>query len=82
MVAGEVSHDRVTRFLSERDDTSRDRWLQVKSTVREIAQPEAVPIFDEGRAWLAEGLRARRPAGWSSLDQQRWPHRSVESRLS
>ena len=47
MVSGTVSHDQVTRFLSERDDTSRDLWLQVKSTVREIEQLDAVLIVDD-----------------------------------
>ena len=47
MVPDTVSHDQVTRFLSERDYTSRDLWLQVKSTVREIEQPDAVLIFDD-----------------------------------
>jgi hypothetical protein len=32
---GEISHDKVTRFLSERDYTSKDLWQEVKSTVRE-----------------------------------------------
>src|SRR5512139_4163022 len=45
MVDGTVSHDRVTRFLSERDYTSRDLWLQVKKTVREIARDDAVLMF-------------------------------------
>ena len=36
LVDGDVSHDRVTRFLSERAYTSKDLWLQVKSTVRLI----------------------------------------------
>lgn len=47
MVDGTVSHDRVTRFLSERDYTSRDLWLQVKKTVREVARDDAVLIFDD-----------------------------------
>ena len=47
MVDGTVSHDRVTRFLSERDYTSRDLWLQVKKTVREIERDAAVLIFDD-----------------------------------
>ncbi|MEO7160120.1 MAG: IS701 family transposase, partial [Polaromonas sp.] len=34
MVDGEVSHDRVTRFLSGQEYTSRDLWLQVKAMVR------------------------------------------------
>ena len=36
MVNGEVSHDRVSRFLAQRDYTSKDLWLQVKSTVRPV----------------------------------------------
>lgn len=47
MVDGTVSHDRVTRFLSEREYTSRDLWLQVKKTVREIECDDAVLIFDD-----------------------------------
>src|SRR5512135_1110472 len=47
MVDGTVSHDRVTRFLSERDYTSRDLGLQVKKTVREIERDDAVLIFDD-----------------------------------
>ncbi len=47
MLSEAVSHDQVTRFLSERDDTSRGLWLQVKSTVREIEQPDAALIFEE-----------------------------------
>ena len=43
--------------MSGRDDTSRDLWLQVKSTVREIKPPEAVLIFDDmiqKKAWTDE----------------------------
>ncbi|MFO1434120.1 MAG: transposase [Candidatus Competibacteraceae bacterium] len=47
MVDRTVSHDRVTRFLSERDYTSRDLWLQVKKTVREVERDDAVLIFDD-----------------------------------
>jgi hypothetical protein len=47
MVSDSISHDPVTRFLSERDDNSKDLWLQVKSTIREIEQPDAVLIFDD-----------------------------------
>lgn len=47
MVDGTVSHDRVTRFLSARDYTLRDLWLQVKPTVREVEQDDAVLIFDD-----------------------------------
>lgn len=57
MVEGDVSHDRVTRFLSERDYTSRDLWCQVKSTVRQIEREEGVLIFDDTiqeKAWTDE----------------------------
>ena len=47
MVNGEVSHDRVSRFLAQRDYTSRDLWLQVKSTVRQVEDAEGVLIFDD-----------------------------------
>ena len=54
MVDGEVSHDRVSRFLAQRDYTSRDLWLQVKSTVRQVEDAEDVLIFDDTiqeKAW-------------------------------
>jgi hypothetical protein len=47
MVNGEMSHDQVTRFLSEREYTSKDLWLQVKSTVRHIERDDGVLIFDD-----------------------------------
>ncbi len=37
----EISHDQVTRFLSEGGSTSKDLWLGVKATVREIEQDDA-----------------------------------------
>jgi hypothetical protein len=47
MVNGEMSHDQVTRFLSEREYTLKDLWLQVKSTVRHIERDDGVLIFDD-----------------------------------
>jgi len=47
MVNGDISHDHMTRFLSEREYTLKDLWLQVKSTVRKIEQDDAVLIFDD-----------------------------------
>ena len=47
MVDGEVSHNRVTRFLSAQEYTSKDLWRQVKPTVRWIAREEGVLIFDD-----------------------------------
>ena len=57
MVDGDVSHDRMTRFLSERQYTSKDLWLQVKSTVRQIERDDGVLIFDDTiqeKAWTDE----------------------------
>lgn len=47
MVDGEVSHDKVTRFLSKRDYGSKDLWKQVKRTVREIERDDGVLVFDD-----------------------------------
>jgi len=47
MLDGDLSHDQVTRFLSERTYTSKDLWLAVKATVRKIESDEGVLIFDD-----------------------------------
>lgn len=47
MVNGEVSHDKITRFLSEREYTSKDLWLEVKSAVRQIEADDGVLIADD-----------------------------------
>ncbi len=47
MTKGEVSHDKVTRFLSEREYTSKDLWLAVKSAVRQMEGDDGVLIFDD-----------------------------------
>ena len=44
---GDVSHDRVTRLLPEREYTSKDLWTQVKETVRTIEKNGGVLIFDD-----------------------------------
>ena len=38
MLEGRLSHDKITRFLSRDDFTSKDLWQLVKPTVREIEQ--------------------------------------------
>jgi hypothetical protein len=56
-VDGTLSSDRVTRFLSEREYLSRDLWLQVKQTVREVERDDAVLIFDttiQEKPWTDE----------------------------
>ena len=47
MVDGDMSHDHMTRFLSEREYTSKDLWRQVKPVVREIERDDGVLIFDD-----------------------------------
>ena len=57
MVDEAVSHDKVTRFLSERQYTSKDLWAQVKATVRTHQSDEGVLIFDDTiqeKAWTDE----------------------------
>ncbi len=57
MLDGEVSHDKVTRFLSEREYTSKDLWREVKSTVRQIEREEGCLIFDDAiqeKEWTDE----------------------------
>jgi hypothetical protein len=34
MMKGEVSHDQITRLLSEQEFSSKNLWKEVKSTVR------------------------------------------------
>ena len=47
MLGGEISHDRITRFLSEDGYDSRTLWKHVKPMVREIQQPDGALIFDD-----------------------------------
>jgi DDE superfamily endonuclease len=57
MLEGEISHDQVTRFLSERAYTSKDLWREVKPVVRTIERDDGVLIFDDTiqeQAWTDE----------------------------
>lgn len=47
MVEGEISHDKVTRFLSEEDFTSAKLWEIVKPSVKQIGSEDGVLIFDD-----------------------------------
>jgi len=47
MVEGEISHDKVTRFLSSSDFTSVDLCAMVKPTVKQIESEEGVVIIDD-----------------------------------
>ena len=57
LLDGAVSHDAVTRFLSQPEFTSKDLWKQVKSTVREVESEDGVLIFDDTvqeKPWMDE----------------------------
>jgi hypothetical protein len=43
----EISHDKITRFLSEKEFTSKELWKRVKKKVREIETEDGVLIFDD-----------------------------------
>lgn len=47
MVEGEISHDKITRFLSSGDFTSAELWKIIKPTVREIESEDGVIIIDD-----------------------------------
>jgi hypothetical protein len=47
MVDGDYIQDSVTRFLSERQLTSRDLWYQVKSVVQAIESDYGILIVDD-----------------------------------
>lgn len=43
----EISHDKITRFLSSEEFKSKDLWRKVKTIVREIETEDGVLIFDD-----------------------------------
>lgn len=47
LVNGQVSHDQITRFLSDEEYTSKDLWQEVKPMVRKVEREDAVLIFDD-----------------------------------
>ena len=47
LLDGEISHDRITRFLNGKELTSKDLWKYVKATVRKNEQEEGVFIVDD-----------------------------------
>ncbi|MDY6994935.1 MAG: hypothetical protein SVR94_20305 [Pseudomonadota bacterium] len=44
---GQISHDRITRFLSARDFDSKQLWLLVKPVVRQYERDDGIIIFDD-----------------------------------
>ena len=47
LVEGEISHDKITRFLSSEDFTSSGLWKIIKPKIREIESEEGVIIVDD-----------------------------------
>lgn len=47
MLDGEISHDKITRFLAGKVKTSQDLWLFVKPLIREIESDNACLIIDD-----------------------------------
>jgi hypothetical protein len=47
LLEGEVSHDKITRFLSSEHFDEKTLWKKVKKVVRAFEQEEACLIFDD-----------------------------------
>ena len=47
LMNGEISHDQVTRFLSQEQKTSKDLWLIAKPFVKKIQSADGVLIIDD-----------------------------------
>jgi len=47
MLSGEISHDKVTRFLSSKDFGSKELWEYTKPMVRQNEKPGGVLILDD-----------------------------------
>lgn len=47
LLEGEISHDKITRMLSEPAHTSKDLWLRVKPTVREMESDDGILAIDD-----------------------------------
>lgn len=48
MVDGAISHDKITRFLSNNHFDSKHLWQSVKSLVRQHESSDACLVFDAG----------------------------------
>lgn len=47
MLDNQISHDRITRFLSAREYTSKDLWRLAKPVIREIETDNGCLLFDD-----------------------------------
>ena len=45
LVDGVINHDKISRFLSNSNFTSKDVWLSVKVLVREASNRRRLPYF-------------------------------------
>jgi DDE superfamily endonuclease len=80
MLEGLISHDSVTRLLSNDTFNSKDLWLHVKSTVRWVEREDAVLIFDDtvvekqytdendGVCWHFDHSKGRHVLGFNLLN--------------
>lgn len=50
LLNGEISHDRIQRFLSQEPKSGKDLWLMVKPYVRHIQSDDGVMIVDDSIA--------------------------------
>ena len=47
LLSGSLSHDQITRFLSQEDFTSKDMWHHVKPLARKVQSEDEVLILDD-----------------------------------
>jgi hypothetical protein len=50
LLNGEISHDRIQRFLASPRKTGKDLWLVVKPYVRQMQSPDGILIVDDSIA--------------------------------
>ncbi len=66
LLDGGVSHDQITRALSGQAGSSKDLWLPVKSSIRQVESDEGCLIFDDSiveQPWMDENELI----GWHSF---------------
>ena len=47
LLDNQITHDKITQFLSAREYTSKDLWRLVKPKIREIETDDGCIIFDD-----------------------------------
>ena len=57
LVDNVISHDQVTRFLSQQDLTSKELWKVIKKTVREIETDEGLTLTIKNKSVLIRRSR-------------------------